>query len=79
MIRITEADVFASRREASVISSNAAPPVNLKLRPFITGKVFDFTEKINIPDVKKLSINIVIQSLLTAHQSSPPAVQVNAT
>ena len=54
--------------EVSVVPSNAAPSVNLELRMFITGTIFDFTGKINVSDVKKLSINIVIQGLLTAHQ-----------
>ena len=54
--------------KVSVVPSNAAPPVNLEFRLFIAGTVFDFAGKINVPDVKKLSINIVIQGLLTAHQ-----------
>ena len=54
--------------KVGVVSSNATPSVHLELRLFITGTVFDFTWKINVPDIKKLSINIVIQCLLTAHQ-----------
>lgn len=54
--------------EICITASNAASPVHLEFRLFVTGMVFDFPRKINVPDVKKPGINIVIQGLLTAHQ-----------
>lgn len=54
--------------KVNIVPSNAASPVNLEFGLFIEWSIFNFTGKINVPDIKKLSINIVIQGLLTAHQ-----------
>ena len=40
----------------------------MNLRLLIAWTVFHFTGQINVPDVKQLGIDIIIQSLFTAHQ-----------
>ena len=51
-----------------VAPTDAAAPVNLEFRLFISWTVFDLTGQVNVSDIKKLGIHIVIQRLFAAHQ-----------
>lgn len=54
--------------EIRITTPDAAAPVHFEFGLLITGTIFNLTRQINVPDVKKLGIHIVIQGLLAAHQ-----------
>ena len=45
-----------------------ASPVHLEFRLFVTWVVLDLVGQVDVPDIKELSINVIIQRLLAAHQ-----------
>lgn len=60
--------IFQKLLKIGMVSSNTASSVHLEFWLFITRTVFDFSWQINVPDVKKPGINVIIQSLFTAHE-----------
>ena len=54
--------------EIRVAPANTAAPVDFEFRFLIAWTVFYLTGQINVSDVKQLGIDLIIQSLFTAHQ-----------
>lgn len=51
-----------------ITPSDTAAPVHLEFRFLIPGTVLYLSGKINVPDIKQAGINVIVKSLLAAHQ-----------
>ena len=58
---------FKKLLEISIASTNTTSSVYLEFRLFVSRAILYFTRQINVTDIKKLGINIVIQCFFTAH------------
>ena len=58
---------FKKLLEITIASANTTSSVYLEFRLFVSRAVLYFTRQINVPDIKKLGINIVIQCFFAAH------------
>ena len=54
--------------EIRIVPPGPAPPVHLELRLFITRAVPGLAGQVDVPDIKELGVDVIIQGLLAAHQ-----------
>ena len=62
-LRIT----FKKLLEIAIVSTNTTSSVYLELRLFVTRTIFHLTRQVDVPYIKKLGINIIIQCFFAAH------------
>ena len=60
--------LFKELFKIGIIPSYPAASVHLEFRLFVPRSILDLAEQINVSDIKKLSINVIVQCFFTAHQ-----------
>ena len=65
-LRIT----FKKLLEIAIVSTNTTSSVYLELRLFVTMTIFHLTRQVDVPYIKKLGINIIIQCFFAAFLTS---------